>query len=71
MVVGIVVVGAVLALFAGAMAYLITLNEMRKHFRERRATHRAALQDAAFTAGFFLALALVLAIVLPRMLAPG
>jgi hypothetical protein len=65
---GIVVAGAVAAVLAGVMAYLITRSEMNKHFRDARTPHRAAAKDAAVTAGFFLALALLLAIVLPRML---
>lgn len=63
----IVVVGAVAAVLAGTMAYLITRNEMNKHFRDARRPRRAALQDAAVTAAVFFALALLLAVVLPRM----
>jgi hypothetical protein len=66
---GIASVGLVLAVLAGAMAYLITLNAMRRHMRERRAARAAALQDAVFTATFFACLALVLALVLPWMFA--
>lgn len=65
--VGIVVFGAVAAVLAGTMAYLITRNEINKHLRDARRPRRAALTDAAITAAFFFALALLLAAVLPRM----
>lgn len=60
--------GAVAAVFAGTMAYLITRNEMNKHLRDTRRLRRAALTDAANTAAFLLALAQLLAAVLPAML---
>jgi hypothetical protein len=67
--ISIFVIGVILALVAGVSAYLITLQEMRSHFvSASRRPGREALRSGAVTATFFVALAAVLAVALPKML---
>ncbi len=63
----ILVFGLVIAVLAGASAYLITLQEMHHHFPSGRRSHREAWHAAVVTAGFFAVLAVILAFTLPIM----
>lgn len=63
------VVGCIFAVLAGICAYLITLDEMLRHFSFRWRAHAEALHRAAVIAGLFIACSGVLALVLPRFVA--
>lgn len=61
--------GVVTGVVAGAMAYLITYDEYRKHFLDGRAAIRQSLQTALMAAAFFFVLSLAAGYVLRIMLA--
>lgn len=50
------------------MAFLITYEEYRHHYPDRRQVRNAALQAAVFALAFFLLVGLALAVVLPILL---
>ena len=51
--------------FAGAMAYLITFEEYRRHFPDTRRARREALRAAIFAFGVFAVLGGITALVMP------
>ena len=55
----------ILSPLAAIMAFLITYEEYRQHFPEKKIVIKKALETAAFTLIFFLALGVFLAIILP------
>jgi hypothetical protein len=62
------ILGCSFAGLAGISTYLITLDEMRRHFPSRWHAHAVALHRAAVIAGFVVVLSGVLAIVLSRLI---
>ncbi|MGH3514104.1 MAG: hypothetical protein ACRDQI_16305 [Pseudonocardiaceae bacterium] len=62
------ILGCAFAGLAGICAYLITLDEMLRHFPTRWRAHAEALHRAAVIAGFFVVLSGGLAILLPRLI---
>jgi hypothetical protein len=60
------ILGCIFAVLAGISAYLITLDEMLRHFPSRWRAHVEALHRAAVIAGLFVVCSAVLALVLPR-----
>jgi len=63
-----VIVGLVWLMFcpiAGAMAYLITFEEYRRHFPDTRRARREALRAAIFAFGVFAVLGVILADLMP------
>ncbi|HJT04676.1 MAG TPA: hypothetical protein VJ757_13785 [Pseudonocardiaceae bacterium] len=62
------ILGCVFAALAGICAYLITLDEMQRHFPYRWRAHAEALHRAAVITGVFVAGSAVLALVLPRFI---
>lgn len=61
------VLGCVFAVLAGICAYLITLDEMLRHFPSRWRAHAEALHRAAVIAGFFVVISGVVALLLPAL----
>jgi len=63
--------GAVLSLIAAVMAFLITYEEYRKHFIDKRRILVMSLQSAAMIMIFFIVVTLIVAYVFsnPRCLA--
>ncbi|MGO9821158.1 MAG: hypothetical protein ACLPTJ_10970 [Solirubrobacteraceae bacterium] len=55
-----------LALFAAMMAWLISYDELSRHFPDRRAAARESLRRALVTFVFFLVLGGLIALVLAR-----
>ena len=66
---GLARIGVVFGCLAGAMAFLIAYDENVHHFAKREARRRAA-GAAAGAFVFFTALALGLAVVIPRVVHP-
>ena len=62
------VMWAILSPVAAVMAYLITYEEWRRHFPDPRRARREALITAGVTLVFFLAIGLVVAYVLERVI---
>ena len=62
------IVGLVWLMFcpiAGAMAYLITFEEYRRHFPDKRRATREAIRTAFFAFGVFAVLGVILAVLMP------
>ena len=59
-------IGSVVGLFAGLMAFLITYEEYARHYVERQKPLRLALEAAAFAFFVFLVLSVVVGFVLVR-----
>jgi hypothetical protein len=59
-------VGMVIGLFAGLIAFLITYEEYSRHYLERRKPLRLALEAAAFAFFVFLVLSVIVGFVLTR-----
>jgi len=55
--------GAVLSLIAAAMAFLISYEEYRKHFIDKRRAFMMSMQSAAIIMIFFIVITLVAALV--------
>jgi uncharacterized membrane protein YccC len=60
--------GAVFALLASAMAFLISWQEYSRHFHERKRALRLALRTAILTFLFFMALAILAALAIARIM---
>jgi hypothetical protein len=58
-------IAAILSLLAAIMAFLITYEEYKRHYPDKRRVLKKALETAIFTFVFFLFLGLLLAIILP------
>jgi H+/Cl- antiporter ClcA len=58
-------IAAILSLLAVVAAFAITYQEYVHHYPDKRNVLKTALEAAAFTLIFFLALGLLLAIILP------
>jgi uncharacterized membrane protein SpoIIM required for sporulation len=61
-------VGALFALLASLMAFLITYNEYARHFEDKRSARREALRTGLVTFLFFCVLIFIAGIILDRML---
>nr|HET6904877.1 hypothetical protein [Ktedonobacteraceae bacterium] len=59
-------IGSIVGLFAGLMAFLITYEEYARHYVERQKPLRLALEAAAFAFFAFLVLSVVVGFVLVR-----
>ena len=59
-------VGSIVGLFAGLMAFLITYEEYARHYVERQKPLRLALEAAALAFFVFLVLSVVVGFVLVR-----
>jgi hypothetical protein len=59
-------IGMVIGLFAGLMAFLITYEEYSRHYLQRKKTLRLALEAAAFAFFVFLVLSVIAGFVLTR-----
>ncbi|MBF6612967.1 MAG: hypothetical protein IVW55_07530 [Chloroflexi bacterium] len=59
-------IGSVVGLLAGLMAFLITYEEYARHYVERQKSLRVALEAAAFAFFVFLVLSVVVGFVLVR-----
>ena len=55
----------ILSPLAAIMAFLITYEEYKRHYPEKRKVLKKSLEMAFFTLIFFLALGVLLAIILP------
>lgn len=64
----ILILGGVFAVVAGVCTYLITLDEMLRHFGTRWRAHAEALHRAAVITGLFVVLGGVLAVLLPHLI---
>jgi uncharacterized membrane protein SpoIIM required for sporulation len=60
--------GAVFALLASAMAFLISWQEYSRHFHDRKKALRLALRSAAVAFLFFAVLAVVAALAINRIM---
>ena len=49
------------------MAFLITYEEYKHHYPDKRQICKAALKTAAFTFVFFLVIGVLLAVILPNL----
>jgi hypothetical protein len=58
-------IAAILSLLAAIAVFLITYEEYKHHYPDKRRVLKTALEPAVFTLIFFLALGLLLAIILP------
>lgn len=58
-------IAAILSLLAAAAAFVISYQEYVHHYLDKRKALKTALEAAAFTLVFFLALGMLLAIILP------
>jgi hypothetical protein len=63
---GVFLLAVPLALFAAMMAWLISFDELSRHFRNRRAAALESLRRALATFAFFLVLGALIALVLAR-----
>ncbi len=61
---------AILSLPAAVMAFLITYDEYRHHYADKRRVHNAALHAGLFTLAFFLVLGILLSLILPHCFQP-
>jgi len=60
--------GAIFALLASAMAFLISWQEYSHHFHDRKRVLRLSLRTAAVAFLFFVALSVLAALALSRMM---
>ena len=60
-------IAAILSLLAAIMAFLITYEEYKHHYPDKRQICKAALKTAAFTFVFFLVIGVLLAVILPNL----
>jgi uncharacterized BrkB/YihY/UPF0761 family membrane protein len=58
-------IAAVLSLLAAVMAFLITYEEYKHHYADKRKIWKTALQSAVFTLVVFLLLGFLLSLILP------
>ena len=58
-------IAAILSLLASVMAFLITYEEYKHHYPDKRKVFQASLEAAIFTFVVFLALGFLLGLVLP------
>jgi hypothetical protein len=65
---GLIGVALFFSLVAGAMAFLIAYDETRRHFPSRARARRHALGTAFATFAFFVVLAVILGILVPRII---
>lgn len=61
-------ISVIFSILAAIMAYLITYQEYRHHFPDKRDIKKAALRTGGFTFLLFLFLGMLLAILLPEFL---
>ena len=61
-------ISVIFSILAAIMAYLITYQEYRHHFPDKRDIKKAALRMGGFTFLLFLFLGMLLAILLPEFL---
>ena len=61
-------ISVIFSTMAAVMAYLITYQEYRHHYLDKRDTKKAALRTGGFTFFLFLFLGMLLAILLPIFL---
>ena len=61
-------ISVIFSTMAAVMAYLITYQEYRHHFPDKRDIKKAALRTGGFTFLLFLFLGMLLAILLPEFL---
>jgi H+/Cl- antiporter ClcA len=61
------VIGCVVGLFAGLIAFLITYDEYTRHYVEKQTPLRLALEAAAFAFFVFLVLTVLTGFVLTRV----
>ena len=66
MITTVLLIGMVIGLFAGLMAFLITYEEYSRHYLQRKKTLRLALEAAAFAFFVFLVLSVIAGFVLTR-----
>jgi len=67
----VVCIAAFFGLLAALIAYSITSEEYEHHFSEKKQVARVAIEMAAVAFLVFLALGVVLAVLLPRLLRRG
>ena len=60
-------IAAMLSLLAAVTAFLITYQEYKHHYVDKRKIFKTALGAAGFTLAVFLILGLLLAVILPFM----
>jgi len=64
-------IGALFSLLASAMAFLISWQEYSHHFHDRKRVLRLSLRTAAVAFLFFVALSVLAALALSRMMGAG